>query len=47
MIAKASAKLKKEKVRLSREETVDTAWQTPIVIDRSSSVTGSDFVRHR
>jgi len=33
MIAKASAKLKKEKVRLSKEEIVDTTWQTPIVID--------------
>jgi TldD protein len=33
MIAKASAKLKKEKVRLSKEEVVDTTWQTPIVID--------------
>jgi TldD protein len=33
MIAKASAKLKKGGVRLSKEEVVDTAWQTPIVID--------------
>jgi len=33
MIAKASAKLKKGKVRLSKEEVVDTAWQTPVVID--------------
>jgi TldD protein len=32
-IAKASAKLKKEKIRLSREEIVDTSWQTPIVMD--------------
>ncbi len=32
-IAKASAKLKKAKVRLSEEEVVDTTWQTPLVID--------------
>ena len=32
-IAKASAKLKKDNVRLSKEEVVDTTWQTPLVID--------------
>ena len=32
-IAKASAKLKKGSVRLTKEEVVDTAWQTPVVID--------------
>ncbi|HUK55908.1 MAG TPA: TldD/PmbA family protein [Nitrospiria bacterium] len=32
-IAKASAKLKKGNVRLSKEDVVDTAWQTPLVID--------------
>ena len=32
-IAKASAKLKRGNVRLSKEEVVDTAWQTPLVID--------------
>ncbi|MBI3811230.1 MAG: TldD/PmbA family protein [Nitrospirae bacterium] len=32
-IAKASAKLKKGNVRLTKEDVVDTAWQTPLVID--------------
>lgn len=32
-IAKASARLKKGSVRLTKEEVVDTAWQTPVVID--------------
>jgi len=32
-IAKASAKLKKDRVRLSKEEVVDTTWQTPVVVD--------------
>lgn len=33
IIAKASAKLKKGRVRLSKEEIVDTTWQTPVVMD--------------
>lgn len=32
-IAKASARLRKGKVRLSKEEVVDTIWQTPCVVD--------------
>ncbi|MBI3994987.1 MAG: TldD/PmbA family protein, partial [Nitrospirae bacterium] len=32
-IAKASAKLKKGSIRLSKEEIVDTTWQTPVVMD--------------
>ena len=32
-IARASSKCRTEKVRLSREEVVDTTWQTPVVIN--------------
>ena len=32
-IARASSKCRTEKVRLSREEVVDTTWQTPVVVN--------------
>ncbi len=32
-IAKSSARLKQRNVRLSRNEVIDTVWQTPVVID--------------
>ncbi|HSG05541.1 MAG TPA: DNA gyrase modulator, partial [Nitrospiria bacterium] len=32
-IARASARMKKGGVRLSKEDVVDTVWQTPVVVD--------------
>jgi TldD protein len=32
-VAKASARLKREKVRLTKEAVVDTTWRTPVVTD--------------
>jgi TldD protein len=33
VIARASARLKKKTVRLAREETVNTSWTTPVILD--------------
>jgi TldD protein len=32
-IARAGARLRKEKIRLAREEIYDTSWHTPVVVD--------------
>lgn len=32
-IARSSARMRREKVRLSKEEVVDTTWRTPVVMD--------------